>query len=216
VPPGAGDRSAAPGANGPVPGRATSAVDEPSAVGSAPLLDLRAEDGPSGLSPLAAEEAAEGSPSPAIEVPRLQGPQKGRRLVAKHAAAPTALTAEQRLLLLDTWQRSGLPAGEFAALVGLSKYTLYEWQHRFTVEGPAGLLDKPRGVPQGSRLPELTKRTILMLKQANPEWGCQRISDLLLRGPALPANPAAVARVLHEAGYQLEEVTTRKEKRGQV
>ncbi len=48
-----------------------------------------------------------------------------------------------------------------------------------------------------------------MLKQANPEFGCQKISDLLLRGPALPASPAAVARVLHEAGYQLEEVTTR-------
>jgi transposase InsO family protein len=55
----------------------------------------------------------------------------------------------------------------------------------------------------------LTKRTILMLKQANPDWGCQKISDLLLRGPALPASPTAVARVLHEAGYELEEVPTR-------
>ena len=32
---------------------------------------------------------------------------------------------------------------------------------------------------------------------------------MLLRGPALPASPAAVARVLHEAGYELEEVPTR-------
>jgi hypothetical protein len=48
-----------------------------------------------------------------------------------------------------------------------------------------------------------------MLKQANPEWGCQRISDMLLRGPALPASPTAVATVLDEAGYQLEEVPTR-------
>jgi transposase InsO family protein len=48
-----------------------------------------------------------------------------------------------------------------------------------------------------------------MLKQANPEWGCQRISDMLTRGPALPASPSAVALVLHEAGYELEEVTTR-------
>jgi transposase InsO family protein len=31
----------------------------------------------------------------------------------------------------------------------------------------------------------------------------------LLRGPALPASAAAVARVLHEAGYELEEVPTR-------
>ena len=45
-----------------------------------------------------------------------------------------------------------------------------------------------------------------MLKAANPDWGCQRISDMLLRGPALPASAAAVARVLHEAGYALEAV----------
>jgi transposase InsO family protein len=49
----------------------------------------------------------------------------------------------------------------------------------------------------------------LLLKTSNPGWGCQRISDMLLRGPALPASPSAVARVLHEAGYEMEEVTTR-------
>jgi transposase InsO family protein len=32
---------------------------------------------------------------------------------------------------------------------------------------------------------------------------------MLLRGPALPASAGAVAHVLHEAGYQLEEVPTR-------
>jgi transposase InsO family protein len=47
-----------------------------------------------------------------------------------------------------------------------------------------------------------------MLKKANPDWGCQRISDMLLRGPALPASPAAVGRVLREAGYELVEEAT--------
>lgn len=136
-------------------------------------------------------------------------PGRGRRLVKKDEAKAQAMTPEQRLLLLDTWQRSGLPAGDFAALVGLSKHTFYGWKKRFDAEGPAGLMDRPRGGPRGSRLPELTKRTILMLKQANPEWGCQRISDMLTRGPALPASPSAVAQVLHEAGYELEEVPTR-------
>ena len=70
-------------------------------------------------------------------------------------------------------------------------------------------MDQARGAPAGSRLPELTQRTILMLKQAHPDWGCQQISDMLLRGPALPASAAAVARVLHEAGYELEETPTR-------
>jgi transposase InsO family protein len=112
-------------------------------------------------------------------------------------------------LILDSWRRSSLPAGDFAPLVGISKHTLYAWQKRFETEGPAGLMDKPRGAPAGSRLPEVTRRTILMLKQSNPDWGCQRISDMLLRGPALPASPGAVARVLHEAGYESEEVATR-------
>jgi transposase InsO family protein len=117
-------------------------------------------------------------------------------------------TPEQRLLILDTWRRSGLPAGEFAPLVGVSKHTIYLWQKRFAHEGPAGLLDRTKGPAAGSRLPEITKRTILMLKESHPDWGCQRISDMLLRGPALPASPASVAKVLHEAGYAAEEVPT--------
>lgn len=126
-----------------------------------------------------------------------------RRLAAEN------LTPAQRLLLLDTWQRSGLPAGDFAAMVGVSKHTLYGWKKKFDEHGPGGLVDRPRGGRRGSRLPELTRRTILMLKQANPDWGCQRISDLLVRGPALPASPSTVARVLVEAGYELREEPTR-------
>jgi len=122
--------------------------------------------------------------------------------------AKAPLSPEQRLLILDTWRRSGLPAGDFATLVNVSKHTLYSWKKRFEEQGPAGLMDQPRGGRAGSRLPELTKRTILMLKESNPDWGCQRISDMLVRGPALPASPSAVARVLHEAGYQLEEAPT--------
>ncbi len=140
----------------------------------------------------------------------LAGPRKskGQRLVKPEEPPQATMTAEQRLLILDTWLRSGLPAGDFAPLVGLSKHTLYSWKKRFDESGPAGLMDQQRGGPKGSRVHELTKRTILMLKQANPEWGCQRISDMLLRGPALPASPGAVSRVLHEAGYQVEEVAT--------
>lgn len=137
----------------------------------------------------------------------LHSPAHGRQTARREQPA-VPFSFEQRLLLLDVWRRSGLPAGDFAPLVGLSKFTLYEWKRRFEADGPAGLADKPRGSSQGSRLPEVTRRTILMLKQSNPDWGCQRISDVLLRGPALSASPAAVARVLHEAGYQAEEAPT--------
>src|SRR5262249_38931163 len=101
------------------------------------------------------------------------GRTRGGRALRQSADRPASpLTAEQRLLLLDTWQRSGLPAGDFAALVGVSKHTLYAWKRRFDTQGPAGLLDQPRGGPSGSKLPDLTKRTILLRKQANPDFRC--------------------------------------------
>ena len=81
-------------------------------------------------------------------------------LKAEPVARPP-LTGEQRLWILDTWKRSGLPAGDFAPLVGVSKHTLYGWKKQFTEHGPAGLMEQKRGARAGSRLPELTKRTIL-------------------------------------------------------
>jgi transposase InsO family protein len=164
--------------------------------------------------PIEAGDEAAGFPAEPFAEPlraaNLSGQRRGRRLLKPAEASPTAsLSPEQRLLILDTWQRSGLPAGDFAALVGVSRHSLYAWKKKFDEQGPAGLMDPPRGGPKGSRVHELTKRTILMLKQANPAWGCQRISDMLFRGPALPASAAAVARVLHEAGYEMEEVATR-------
>ena len=142
-------------------------------------------------------------------LPRLSAGRKGRRLVKKEEREERTFTPQERLLLLDTWLRSGLPSKDFSALVGVNRHTLFSWKKKFELHGPAGLMDQPRGGPKGSRLPEITKRTILMLKEANPEWGCQRISDMLFRGPALPASPTAVGRILKEAGYELEEAPTR-------
>jgi transposase InsO family protein len=182
---------------------------EPDSPAVAPSADSRVGTSSSGSADddLVDSDLTDDAVAPAL-AGRGRSRRRGRRLVPPRSAAQP-MTPEQRLLLLDTWQRSGLPAGDFAALVGISKHTLFAWKKKFAESGPAGLMDQPKGGPWGSRLPELTKRTILMLKQANPEWGCQRISDMLLRGPALPASPSAVARVLHEAGYQMEEVPTR-------
>lgn len=145
------------------------------------------------------------SPAPR-SVPRRKQP----RTLTKPQLPRAPLTAEQKLLLLDTWQRSGLPARDFSALVGVSRHTLYSWKQKFEKYGPGGLEPQPRGTRQGSRLPELTKRAILMMKEAHPDWGCQRISDMLNRGPALPASAGAVAKVLHAAGYEMEERPTRR------
>ena len=134
--------------------------------------------------------------------------QRRKKSLSKPADPAEPLTPEKRILILETWINSKLPAGDFAPLVGLSKHTLYAWKKKFEEEGPAGLMDKPKGGPRGSRLGDLTRRTILLIKQGHPDFGCQRISDMLLRGPALSASPSAVAKVLREAGYRMEEVET--------
>ena len=134
------------------------------------------------------------------------GGGKSRSLSKK--VARVTFTPEQRILLLDTWQRSGLPAKDFSSLVGICAPTLYKWNSAFEKDGPAGLMDKPKGPERGSQLPEIAKRLILMIKKSNPEAGCQMISDLMARGPGVPASATAVARVLKEAGYEYEEVPT--------
>ena len=121
---------------------------------------------------------------------------------------PRSLTAQDRVLLLDMWQRSGLTARDFGALVGINKATLFAWKTRFERSGPAGLSDAPRGAPPGSRLTEPTQRAILMLKQAHPEWGCDRIRDVLMRGEGYSASAGAIAHLLRDNGYELDEVPT--------
>jgi transposase InsO family protein len=110
-------------------------------------------------------------------------------------------TAEQRLLILDSWLRSKLPAGDFAPLVGMSAHTLRAWKARFAELGPAGLDDKPKGRPPGSRLSEATKRAILLLKEEHPDWGQDRIAAVLLRSQGFSASATAIGRALVEAGF---------------
>ncbi len=45
-----------------------------------------------------------------------------------------------------------------------------------------------------------------MMKQMHPDWGVDRISDLLLRGPGAAGFPVhSIATVLTEDGYLVEE-----------
>jgi transposase len=117
-------------------------------------------------------------------------------------------TGEERLLLLDTWNRSQLPGTEFSHLVGVTPQTLATWKRRFEAEGPAGLMGYRRG-QRGSRLPEHVRRSILMMKDQHPDWGQDRIHDMLLRTQSLQASAGAVQRVLIEAGYEVEPAVTK-------
>lgn len=167
-------------------------------------------DDPPAPEPLAGGDAAEDAPdaaagsTPGAPVPPRRRP--GRRMVKPEWRDQQTFSTADRILVLDVWQRSGLAATDMAPLLRLSPGTLRSWRRKFDELGPEGLVDAPRGKKKGSTLPEATKRAIIMLKEANPDFGTQRISDMLLRGPALAASPGTVARVLKEAGYVTEDV----------
>jgi transposase InsO family protein len=130
---------------------------------------------------------------------------------SEEKGAKESFKPQQRLLILDIWERSELPAKEVAPLVGITPHTLNEWKKRFDQYGPAGLEDKQRGRPiLGSRLPEPTQRAILLLKRRNPDWGVDRIQNVLLRGEGFAASSGAIQRVLVEAGYQVEAAPTKR------
>ena len=166
---------------------------------------------PEGRSP----QATPAEPSGSLESTsprRRRLKRRGKRLTKEPTTKRQQYSGEQRLLILDVWRRSSLPAADFAPLVGVSMHSLYKWRKVFDQDGPAGLLEAPRRRVRESSIPEVTRRSIIMLKESHPDWGIQRISDMLARGPALQASPNAVRKVLHDAGYVLEENPTRPHK----
>jgi transposase InsO family protein len=131
-------------------------------------------------------------------------PEGGNGAARRRGSTAPNFNPAQRLLLLDTWLKSGLSATDFAELVGLSAHSLYAWRRRFTESGPEGL-ETGRPAMRGSQLAEATKRSILLLKKMHPEYGAERISALLERSQGLGASPNAVMRVLKESGYEPEQ-----------
>ena len=85
-----------------------------------------------------------------LQIPAMRGRGRGRRLVKldEPPKSPATMTPEQRLLILDTWRRSGLPAGDFAEMVGMSKHTLYSVEEQVR-EGRAGRADGPAQGAEG-------------------------------------------------------------------
>ncbi len=177
--------------------------------------DVVQETGEEPVEPTTDDESSEPGIAEGTKGVRLTGRRKGspfrrrpRAMVLPGGEERPTLTPEQRLLVLDSWRRSGLPAQEFGTIAGLSAHTLYAWRKRFDAMGPEGLSDRPRGGPRGSRLAEATRRAILLMKEAHPDWGSDRIHDMLLRGEGFAASSGAILRVLREGGYESTVVPT--------
>ena len=108
----------------------------------------------------------------------------------------SSITPMDRLLLLETWSRSGLSTKDFSPIVNLSSQRLSAWRRRFERDGPAGLEDAKKGAAKSSRLREPTKSAILLMKEAHPDWGVDRIHDMLLRTEGVRASANAITPMI--------------------
>ena len=155
------------------------------------------------------EETVRSGEVSAAAAERTRKGRRGKQLVKKDPEPRHRLTAVQKMLALDVWKRSGLTAGDFAPLLGVSRHSLYVWKRDFKRHGPEGLSKKRRPRSDKKKVSEVTKRAILLLKDMNPDHGCLRISQQLKREDGLGASEAQVRRVLLEFGYELVEQETK-------
>lgn len=162
------------------------------------------EDTPSDL------PAGDDPPPPQVKKRGRKSAENSRALSREIGRPVQSVTPEQKLLIIDAWKKSGLPGSDFADLVGFSYKTLYMWRRRLEQDGVEGLFGPPPGPEPGSKVPPVTRQAILLIKNENPEFGCERISQLLYRGPGLGVSPGAVARVLKEEGFESVETPTER------
>jgi transposase-like protein len=100
----------------------------------------------------------------AVGIPPLAARRKGRALSRPEPERPS-LTAEQRLLILDSWMRSKLSAPDFAPLVGVSPHTLYAWKRRTQSRRRAAR----RSTLAWRRWAGVAGRTMMATKQTKPK-----------------------------------------------
>jgi transposase InsO family protein len=103
-------------------------------------------------------------------------------------------TTQEKLALLQEFEKSDLPIATFCKWHGVGLETLKKWKERYKAQGEAGLEDRPGGKP--SFIPEAVREKIIELKQASPQAGSTRIQQELLRHNFVRVAANTILRIL--------------------
>ena len=115
-------------------------------------------------------------------------------------------TPSQRRLWFETWQATGNVA-QACQVAHVGRRTFYYWKPRFLAAGYAGLERFASHAPhQPHRTPPAVVAQVIALRQEQPEWGKQRLTDELAKGHGwVPlVSPSTVKRILRAAGLWSE------------
>ena len=121
-------------------------------------------------------------------------------------------TPSQRRLLFETWQATG-DIEQACRVAHVGRRTFYYWKPRFLAEGYAGLERFASHVPHHPHqtAPAVVAQ-VIALKQAQPDWGKQRLADELAKAQGwVPlVCPNTVKRILRAASLWPEPAPTAK------
>ena len=137
--------------------------------------------------------------------------QKQFYQLAKRLPTKINAQAQMRLGLISAWQAlraKGIKAGQAVEILGISRATLYRWDHRLQQEGPKGLEERSRR-PKRMRqrqwgLKEIT--LIQELREIYPRWGKEKLAILARReGVILSVSTTGrILKYIKERGYLKE------------
>jgi transposase len=136
--------------------------------------------------------------------------QAKSRIVAKD---PAEKLARQRMSVLQLAQALGSVSAACRRM-GMDRTSFYEWKRRFQTHGLDGLKDLPpvHKTHPMTTPPEVAER-VLALSEANPAWGCVRLSDhLQLEGVSLSSPTVQSILIRHGVGTRYERLLRLEER----
>jgi transposase InsO family protein len=111
--------------------------------------------------------------------------------------------ADEKRSTVEAYHQSGRSRVDFAALWGISPYTLARWLQIYEAEGPKGFEPKPRkrrGDGDPRRLSQGVRSEIQRTKKRFPTFGMRKVRDFLARFLGIRVSLGSVHRTLHDAG----------------
>ncbi|OFZ29536.1 MAG: hypothetical protein A2622_07360 [Bdellovibrionales bacterium RIFCSPHIGHO2_01_FULL_40_29] len=127
-------------------------------------------------------------------------------------------SAEERILAVESFKKSGLSLVNFSKVFGVSQGSLSSWRNIYDNSGPQGLSTEPiRNNPRGRKaIDDGLKEEIKKVKNENPSFGLRKVRDFLKRFKGVKVSHKTVGKTLKENNIPLLPGPKARRKRAKI